>query len=71
MGRSSDHSDELRVTRRPEAAQKLFWAVISEKVASQLFCMPKNIKINQEVYREHILKAQLISSATKIFANER
>lgn len=73
-GRASDHSDELRVNRRQGAAQIMVWAAITENGRSPLVFLPmgpKEVKINQHIYREKVLEAGLLPWAHKQFGSER
>lgn len=69
MGHTINHSDQLRVTCRQGATQIIVWTAISEKSSFSLVFMPKKNNINWEVYRTHVLKAQLVSWNAKIFEN--
>lgn len=73
-GRVSDHSDELRVTRRQGADQIMVWAAVSEKGRSPLVFLPmgrNQAKINQQIYQNEVLKTGLIPWARKTFGSER
>lgn len=72
-GRVSDHSEDLRVTRRQGAAQVMVWAAVHENGRSPLVFLPmgpKGVKINQQVYREQVLEAYLIPWAQNEFGSE-
>lgn len=52
QGRASNHSGELRVTRRQEAAQIMVWAAVTENGRSPLLFQPTGkdaVKINQRI----------------------
>lgn len=73
-GRASDHSDELRVTRRQGADQVMVWAAITENGRSPLIFMPmgrNEVKINQHIYRENVLEAGLLPWAREHFGSKR
>lgn len=73
-GRSSDHSDELRVTRRQGADQVMVWAAITENGRSPLVFLPmgrNEVKIDQKIYREKVLKPGLLPWAHKHFGSDR
>lgn len=73
-GRSSDHPDELRVTRRQGADQIMVWAAVTRNGKSPLVFLPMGrgeVKINQQIYREKLLEAGLIPWARKQFGSER
>lgn len=71
--RTSNHSDRLRVTRRQGADQIMVWAAISEKGRSSLVFLPmgrNEVKINEQIYRDKILRPELIPWARKTFGSE-
>lgn len=73
-GRASDHSERLRVTRRQGADQIMVWAAVSEKGRSPLVFLPmgrNEVKINQQIYRDMVLRPRLIPWANKTFGSER
>lgn len=73
-GRVSDHSDELQVTRRQGADQIMVWAAVSEKGRSPLVFLPmgrNQVKINQQIYRDKVLRPGLIPWARNTFGSER
>lgn len=73
-GRASDNSDRLRVTRRQGADQIMVWAAISEKGRGPLIFLPMGrdeVKINQRIYRDKVLRPGLIPWANKTFGSER
>lgn len=72
-GRSADHSDRLRVTRRQGADQIMVWAAISEKGCTPLVFLPmgrNEVKINQQIYRDKVLRPGLIPWAKEKFGSE-
>lgn len=72
-GRSSDHSDDLRITRRQGADQIMVWAAVTENGRSPLLFLPmgrNEVKINQHIYREKVLEGALLPWARKQFGSE-
>lgn len=72
-GRSSDHSDKLRITRRQGAAQIMVWAAVTENGRSPLLFLPMGkdaVKINQRIYRQKVLKEALLPWAQEQFGED-
>lgn len=69
-GSRSENLDRLRLTRRQGAAQIMVWAAVTEHGRSPLVFLPMGkdeVKINQRIYREKVLKPGLLPWASKQF----